>query len=110
MSGDSESDAPRTGSNGGGGGKNPNKTPSGKAREIRLEHNRKAATESRRTKKGMIEDLQRSVIFFSKLNAVLKKENEDLTRMLMQAQSQIQSQGGNAGPPVQQQQQPLKAD
>ena len=80
------------------GGKATSKTPSGKAREIRLEQNRKAARESRRRKKMMIEELQRSVIFFSKRNAVLKKENEDLTRMLMQAQSQIQSQGGNAAP------------
>lgn len=68
----------------------------GKAREIRLEQNRKAARESRRRKKMMIEELQRSVIFFSKRNAALKKENEDLTRMLVQAQTQIQVKGGNS--------------
>lgn len=60
-----------------------------KARETRLEQNRKAARESRRRKKVMIEDLQRSVIFFSRANGALKHQNDELTRLLMQAQAQV---------------------
>lgn len=37
-----------------------------KTREMRLEQNRKAARESRRRKKVLVEELQRSVIFFSR--------------------------------------------
>jgi hypothetical protein len=67
-----------------------------KGRKIRLEQNRNAARESRRRKKVMIEELQRSVIFFSRANGSLKQQNEELTRGLMQAQAQvsvIESQG-----------------
>ncbi|KAL3943469.1 MAG: hypothetical protein SGBAC_002480 [Bacillariaceae sp.] len=60
-----------------------------KAREIRLEQNRKAARESRRRKKVMLEELQRSVIFFSRTNGTLKQQNEELTRFLVQAQAQV---------------------
>jgi hypothetical protein len=60
-----------------------------KARSIRLEQNRKAARESRRRKKVMIEELQRSVIFFSRANGTLKQQNDELTRLLMQAQVQV---------------------
>lgn len=60
-----------------------------KARENRLEQNRKAARESRKRKKVMIEELQRSVIFFSRANGALKQQNDDLTRLLMQAQMHI---------------------
>jgi hypothetical protein len=60
-----------------------------KARETRLEQNRKAARESRRRKKVMIEDLQRSVIFFSRANGTLKHQNDDLIRLLLQAQAQV---------------------
>jgi hypothetical protein len=60
-----------------------------KAREVRLEQNRKAARESRRRKKVMIEELQRSVIFFSRANSTLKQQNDDLARLLMQAQAQV---------------------
>jgi hypothetical protein len=60
-----------------------------KGRENRLEQNRKAAKESRRRKKVMIEELQRSVIFFSRANSTLKHQNDDLTRLLMQAQAQV---------------------
>lgn len=48
-----------------------------------------AARESRRRKKVMIEELQRSVIFFSRANSTLKQQNDDLTRMLLQAQTMI---------------------
>jgi len=82
--------------------------PMSKAREIRLEQNRKAARESRRRKKVMIEELQRSVIFFSRANGTLKQQNDELSRLLMQAQSQIQaiesgSQGAAPAPAGQQQ-------
>jgi bZIP transcription factor len=62
-----------------------------KARQIRLEQNRKAARESRRRKKVMIEELQRSVIFFSRANATLMQQNDELTRLLMQAQAHANS-------------------
>jgi hypothetical protein len=65
------------------------RSPMPKAREIRLEQNRKAARESRRRKKVMIEELQRSVIFFSRANGTLKQQNDELTRLLMQAQTQV---------------------
>jgi hypothetical protein len=67
------------------------RAPMPKAKEIRLEQNRKAARESRRRKKIMVEELQRSVIFFSRANTTLKQQNEELQRILLQAQSQIQS-------------------
>jgi bZIP transcription factor len=62
-----------------------------KGREIRLEQNRKAARESRRRKKVMIEELQRSVIFFSRANGTLKQQNDELTRLLIQAQAQVKA-------------------
>jgi hypothetical protein len=37
----------------------------------------------------MIEELQRSVIFFSRANSTLKQQNDELLRMLLQAQSAI---------------------
>ena len=37
----------------------------------------------------MIEELQRSVIFFSRANSTLKQQNDELTRMILQAQSMI---------------------
>ena len=60
-----------------------------KIRATRLEQNRKAAKESRRRKKIMIEDLQRSVIFFSRANGKVKQQNDDLSRLLMHAQAQV---------------------
>eukprot|EP00429_Kryptoperidinium_foliaceum_P075329 CAMPEP_0176221816 /NCGR_PEP_ID=MMETSP0121_2-20121125/19917_1 /TAXON_ID=160619 /ORGANISM="Kryptoperidinium foliaceum, Strain CCMP 1326" /LENGTH=316 /DNA_ID=CAMNT_0017561017 /DNA_START=81 /DNA_END=1031 /DNA_ORIENTATION=- len=72
--------------------------PISKAREIRLEQNRKAARESRRRKKVMIEELQRSVIFFSRANGTLKHQNDDLSRMLMQAQAQVAAIEGQQQP------------
>mmetsp|Transcript_13821 Transcript_13821/g.22897 ORF Transcript_13821/g.22897 Transcript_13821/m.22897 type:complete len:337 (+) Transcript_13821:35-1045(+) len=63
--------------------------PMSKARENRLEQNRKAARESRRRKKLMIEELQRSVIFFSKANSTLKMQNDEFTRRLMEAQARV---------------------
>lgn len=63
-------------------------TPS-KGRMLRLEQNRRAAKESRRRKKTLIEDLQRSVIFFSRANQTIQQQNQDLSRLLMQAQTQV---------------------
>lgn len=62
--------------------------PMTKAREVRLDQNRKAARDSRRRKKVMIEELQRSVIFFSRANGTLKQQNDELSRLFMQAQNQ----------------------
>ena len=70
-----------------------------KARETRLEQNRKAARESRRRKKVMIEELQRSVIFFSRANATLKTQNEEFQRLLIQAQTQIAQMEANGEVP-----------
>jgi hypothetical protein len=67
----------------------PTKRPPQVAREVRLEQNRRAATESRRRRKVMIEDLERSVFFFSQVNASLKQRNEELTRLLTEAQAQV---------------------
>ena len=72
-----------------------------KAKEIRLAQNRKAARESRKRKKAMIEELQRSLVFFSKANNTLKQQNEDLTRRLMDAKAhveQYEAEGGNSQP------------
>eukprot|EP00562_Extubocellulus_spinifer_P002069 CAMPEP_0178481804 /NCGR_PEP_ID=MMETSP0696-20121128/6403_1 /TAXON_ID=265572 /ORGANISM="Extubocellulus spinifer, Strain CCMP396" /LENGTH=343 /DNA_ID=CAMNT_0020109293 /DNA_START=585 /DNA_END=1616 /DNA_ORIENTATION=+ len=71
--------------------------PMPKAREVRLEQNRKAARESRRRKKTMIEELQRSVMFFSRTNATLKQQNDEFQRLLIQAQAQIAQLEANGG-------------
>jgi hypothetical protein len=65
--------------------------PMSKAREVRLEQNRKAARESRRRKKIMIDELQRSVVFFSRANGTLKQQNDELQRMLLSAQARVQA-------------------
>lgn len=62
-----------------------NKETNSRSRAIRLEQNRKAARESRRRKKAMVEELQRSLMFFSKSNAVLKQQNEILARQIFEA-------------------------
>ena len=72
--------------------------PMSKAREIRLEQNRKAARESRRRKKVMVEELQRSVIFFSRANGTLKQQNDELSRLLIEAQEKVAALGGKKGP------------
>jgi len=70
-----------------------------RSRAIRLEQNRKAARESRRRKKAMIEELQRSLMFFSKSNTALKQQNELLTRQLLDAHS-VLAKTGKAVPPM----------
>ena len=69
--------------------KRAKKVPSDRSRALRLEQNRKAARESRRRKKAMVEELQRSLVFFSKSNAALKQENEELTRQVVEAQNML---------------------
>jgi hypothetical protein len=62
-----------------------------RSKEVRLQQNRKAARDSRKRKKEMIEELQRSLIFFSRSNAKLKQQNDYLTRRLLEAQTTIQA-------------------
>eukprot|EP00579_Thalassiosira_antarctica_P016395 CAMPEP_0201945412 /NCGR_PEP_ID=MMETSP0903-20130614/53888_1 /ASSEMBLY_ACC=CAM_ASM_000552 /TAXON_ID=420261 /ORGANISM="Thalassiosira antarctica, Strain CCMP982" /LENGTH=422 /DNA_ID=CAMNT_0048488479 /DNA_START=75 /DNA_END=1344 /DNA_ORIENTATION=+ len=71
-------------------------------RQARLESNRKAARESRRRKKVLVEELQRSVIFFTRANAQLKQKNEGLETMLFAARGQMegQQQPGGVAPPA----------
>jgi hypothetical protein len=58
-------------------------------RTKRLEQNRTAAIESRRRKKHMVEELQRSVQYFSRANSALKSQNADLERQLLFAKHKI---------------------
>eukprot|EP00986_Skeletonema_menzelii_P006696 scaffold2548_cov147-Skeletonema_menzelii.AAC.2 len=58
-------------------------------REKRLEQNRKAAIESRRRKKVMVDELKRSVHFYTKANTNLKAQNADLERQLLMAKQAI---------------------
>ena len=93
--------------------KNPDET-----RQMRLEQNRKAARESRQRKKVLVEELQRSVIFFSRCefpmcltecelanfphihlaiilmfvfqaNGTLRSQNDEMEKMLLQARQGI---------------------
>ncbi len=69
------------------------KESNNRSRAIRLEQNRKAARESRRRKKAMVEELQRSLMFFSKSNAALKQQNEVFTRQILEAHSKLAEMG-----------------
>jgi predicted RNase H-like nuclease (RuvC/YqgF family) len=64
----------------GSGGGNANVS---KKRKERLEQNRISARESRKRKKTMIEELQRTVITLSRENKELNDRNEDLRSKLM---------------------------
>lgn len=64
------------------------------ARARRLEQNRLAAIESRRRKKVMIAELQRSVTFYSKANKNLKKANEELEQQMMIAKQKLSGKYG----------------
>lgn len=59
------------------------------ARARRLEQNRRAAVESRRRKKVMLEELRRSVTFYTKANSNLKMQNQDLERKICFAKQRI---------------------
>jgi hypothetical protein len=61
------------------------------ARARRLEQNRRAAIESRRRKKVMIAELQRSVTFYTKANESLKVVNLDLEQRLFLARQRVLS-------------------
>ncbi len=58
-------------------------------RVVRLEQNRKAASESRKRKRILLDELQRSVIFFTRANDTLKLQNQNLQTLLEQAQNQV---------------------
>jgi hypothetical protein len=63
-------------------------------RKERLEQNRISARESRKRKKSMIEELQRTVITLSRENKDLNERNESLRRQLMELASKVR-QGGD---------------
>lgn len=56
----------------------------GRKRKERLEQNRISARESRKRKKTMIEELQRTVITLSRENKDLNERNETLRRQLIE--------------------------
>jgi hypothetical protein len=58
-------------------------------REKRLGQNRLAAVESRRRKKHMIEELQKSVQYYSLANSSLKSQNAELERELLLAKHNV---------------------
>ena len=57
----------------------------------RLEQNRLAAIESRRRKKVMVEELQRSVAFYTKANSSLKNQNRELEGRILLARQRTAS-------------------
>ena len=59
------------------------------ARARRLEQNRRAAIESRRRKKVMIAELQKSVAFYAKANESIRMDNIDLEQKLLLAKKRI---------------------
>lgn len=58
-------------------------------REERLLHNRTTAAESRKRKREMVVDLERSIEFFSRSNADLKNSNAELEREILLAKQRI---------------------
>jgi predicted nucleic acid-binding Zn-ribbon protein len=60
-------------------------------RKERLEQNRISARESRKRKKSMIEELQRTVITLSRENKDLNERNESLRRQLMELASKVRN-------------------
>lgn len=58
-------------------------------RKERLEQNRISARESRKRKKTMIEELQRTVITLSRENKDLNERNEQLRRQLMEIGTKV---------------------
>mmetsp|Transcript_34697 Transcript_34697/g.66547 ORF Transcript_34697/g.66547 Transcript_34697/m.66547 type:complete len:237 (-) Transcript_34697:204-914(-) len=59
------------------------------ARARRLEQNRRAAVESRRRKKVVLEELRRSMSFYTKANSNLKEQNQELERKIFIAKQHI---------------------
>lgn len=70
------------------------------ARARRLEQNRRAAIESRRRKKVMIGELQRSVTFYTKANENLRMDNHDLEQRLFLARRALGMIDPGASAPV----------
>lgn len=62
-----------------------------KKRKERLEQNRISARESRKRKKTMIEELQKTVITLSRENKDLNERNENLRRQLMEIGAKVRS-------------------
>ena len=62
-----------------------------KKRKERLEQNRISARESRKRKKTMIEELQRTVITLSRENKDLNERNEQLRSQLMDIGNKVRS-------------------
>lgn len=62
-----------------------------KKRKERLEQNRISARESRKRKKTMIEELQRTVITLSRENKDLNERNESLRNQLMEIGAKVRS-------------------
>ena len=60
-------------------------------RKERLEQNRISARESRKRKKTMIEELQRTVITLSRENKELNERNESLRHQLMELGSKVRN-------------------
>ncbi|EED88800.1 predicted protein [Thalassiosira pseudonana CCMP1335] len=60
------------------------------ARQRRLEQNRRAAIESRRRKKVMVAELQRSVDFYTKSNLSLAVHNRELEHKIILAKQRLQ--------------------
>ncbi len=58
-------------------------------RQERLESNRISARESRKRKKNMIEELQKTVIVLSRENKELNERNETLRRQLIDIGSKV---------------------
>lgn len=64
-------------------------------RAARLEQNRRAAKDSRQRKNRMISDLQGSVVFFSRANSTISQQNDELSRLVMEAKEYITDQDVN---------------
>lgn len=64
-------------------------------RKERLEQNRISARESRKRKKSMIEELQRTVITLSRESKDLNERNESLRRQLMEIGAKVSLFGCN---------------
>lgn len=69
--------------------KEPDVDVKDRKRRERLEQNRISARESRKRKKTMIEELQRTVITLSRENKELNERNEQLRRQLMEIGTKV---------------------
>jgi hypothetical protein len=65
-------------------------------RKERLEQNRISARESRKRKKTMIEELQRTVITLSRENKDLNERNEQFRTQLMEIGAKVSETGANS--------------